>query len=572
MGTSYRNLAELHRCQAERLGPLPALAHKRQGLWRNLSWDAYRADVLACAAALVAAGVAPGERVGILSENRPEWLVADVGLLTAGAVNVPPHAPLSAAQIRYQLADAGVVWLFVSDQKQLAKVRQIRATLPDLRGVVLFDGVSSADVVSWAGFLAGGRRALPGLTGELRRREMALGADDLATVMYTSGTTGEPRGVMLTHGNLLSNALATLQASPFQPDDVALGWLPLTHIFARLVDHYATMAAGILLCLAGSQETLLRDLAESQPTSFAAVPRFYEKVLAAVSSPDPAETGRRLRRVFGSRINHLLSGGAPLPSAVARAYRDAGLVLLQGYGLTETSPVITCNRKDRHKLDTVGTPLPGVEVRIAADGEILTRGPHVMKGYWNNPQPTAACIIDGWFHTGDLGQLDADGFLSITGRKKELLVMSNGKKVVPSYLEGLLLADPCIDQAVVCGEGRSYLTALLVPQWDNVRQALRANGLELPPGEPTDHPALRDLLSQRVRDRLVEVSSIEQIRKFIVVPRPFSVEAEEMTVSLKLRRNVVLRKYGDLLNRLYSEECPGVSTSDRTPEQQGGDA
>jgi long-chain acyl-CoA synthetase len=552
MPMPYRNLVELHRCQAERLGPLPAVAHRRNGLWRNLSWEEYHADVLACAAALVASGIKPGDRVGILSENRPEWLIADLGLMTAGAVNVPPHAPLSPSQIRYQLGDAGVVWLFVSDRNQLAKVRLIRTTLPDLRGIVLFEGGSEADVVTWEAFLAGGRRALAKRRSELRRRELALGADDLATVMYTSGTTGDPRGVMLTHGNLLSNALATLQASPFRPDDVVLGWLPLTHIYARLVDHYATMAAGILFCMAGSQETLIRDLKECQPMSFASVPRFYEKVLAAVNCPDPTGTGRALRRVFGSRINHLMSGGAPLPSAVGRAYQEAGLLLLQGYGLTETSPVITCNRQNLHKPDTVGTPLPGVEVRIAADGEILTRGPHVMKGYWKNPQATAACIVDGWFHTGDLGHLDADGFLSITGRKKELLVMSNGKKVVPSYLEGLLLADPCIDQAVVCGEGRNYLTALIVPHWENVRQALRAEGVELAAGV-TDDPAVQDLLTRRIRERLLDVSPMEQIRKILVVPQPFSVEAEEMTVSLKLRRSVVLRKYDALLNDLYGE-------------------
>lgn len=232
---------------------------------------------------------------------------------------------------------------------------------------------------------------------------------------------------------------------------------------------------------------------------------------------------------------------------MARAYADAGVLVLQGYGLTETSPVISFNSKDAYKLETVGRPLPGVEVKIAADGEILTRGPHVMKGYWKNPQATAEAIRDGWFHTGDLGELDADGFLKITGRKKELLVLSNGKKVAPSFIEGLLQADPCIDQAVVCGEGRNYLTALIVPHWANVRAALGQNGAL----EEEASPAVRELLQRRIQAALIEVSSMEQVKQFLIVPRPFSVAAGELTVSLKLRRNVVVAKYAHQLEELY---------------------
>ena len=232
----------------------------------------------------------------------------------------------------------------------------------------------------------------------------------------------------------------------------------------------------MLLCVAESAETLVQDLADVQPTHMASVPRFYEKVLTMAADPDPKVVARRLRDLFGPRVNWLSSGGAPLPSAVARAYVDAGVLVLQGYGLTETSPVISFNSKEAYKLETVGRPLPGVEVKIAADGEVLTRGPHVMKGYWKNPPATAEAIRDGWLYTGDLGELDADGFLKITGRKKELLVLSNGKKVVPAFLEGLLQGDPCIDQAVVCGEGRNFLTALIVPHWPNVRAALAEEG------------------------------------------------------------------------------------------------
>jgi long-chain acyl-CoA synthetase len=249
------------------------------------------------------------------------------------------------------------------------------------------------------------------------------------------------------------------------------------------------------------------------------------------------------------------SGGAPLPPAIARTYHDAGLLVLQGYGLTESAPIITFNCPKQYKLDTVGRPLPGVEVRIASDGEVLTRGPHVMQGYWNNPAATAEAIRDGWLHTGDLGELDADGFLRITGRKKDLLVLSNGKKVAPACVEGLLLADACIDQAMVCGEGRNFLCALLVPAWDNVRQILRDEGvaLEGEPEEWTARPEVRGLLERRVRAALADLSRMEQVKRFVILPRPFSVEADELTVSLKLRRNVVLERYRDAIEAMYRE-------------------
>jgi long-chain acyl-CoA synthetase len=331
--------------------------------------------------------------------------------------------------------------------------------------------------------------------------------------------------------------------------------LPYTHIYARTIDHYGCLVSGSVLCLAASAETLIDDLAEIRPTNFASVPRFYEKVLSAETAGDPSATAKRLRRVFGDRLDWMSSGGAPLPTAIARAYLDAGLPLLQGYGLTETSPVISFNTKQHHRLGSVGLALPGVEVRIADDGEILTRGPHVMKGYWQDAAATAAAIQDGWFHTGDLGYLDADGYLFINGRKKELLVLSNGKKVVPSYLEGLLLADPCFDQVVICGEGRNFLTALIVPHWANVAQALGWDDStrSTPAEERAQRADLIELLEQRVRHGLREVSPAEQVRKIAVIPQPFTVGADELTVSLKLRRTVVLRNHAPRLAALYQE-------------------
>ncbi len=560
---THRNLAALLADQAERLGPRPALRYKRHGLYHDLTWGHYHEQATACAAALADAGVAPGDRVGLLAENRVEWLVADMGILAAAAVNVPPHAPLTARQIHFQLDDADVRWLFVSTTAQLDKVLAVWSELPRLEGVVLFDRLDAERakklprlVHSWDAFQARGRRVRKRLGPELARRLSRLGPDDLATIMYTSGTTGNPKGVMLTHGNLLSNALASLEVQPRSPDDVVLNWLPLSHIYARTVDHYLNLASGTLVCLAESAETLVADLEEVRPTHMSSVPRFYEKVLTAVSSSDPLKTARRLRDVFGPRVEWLGSGGAPLPLPIAQAYHDAGLLVLQGYGLTESSPVISFNRRSFYKLGTVGQAIPDVEIATAPDGEVLTRGPHVMRGYWKNPQATADAIRDGWLYTGDLGKLDADGFLSITGRKKELMVLSNGKKVVPSYLEGLLLSDDCFDQVVICGEGRNYLTALVVPHWENVRRFLHERGTDVD-GAPEEtlatHPAVHTLLRNRLDQRLADVSGWEQVKKFSVLPRPFTVAGEELTVSLKLRRNVVAEKYRSTIEAMYRE-------------------
>ncbi len=547
----FRNLGAVLRYQAQRLGDRPAIRYRRYGLYYDYSWQRYYTDAADAAAALIAAGIQPGDRVGLVGENSLDWLVADMAILLAGAVNVTPHAPLTAKQIHFQLHDAGVVWAITSSKEQLDKLRTIRRELPDLRGIVVFDPTAAGDdALPWEAFRAQGRRAQ--LIDELLRRAELVGPDDLATIMYTSGTTGNPKGVMLTHGNLLSNAAATLEFQNFSPGDLVLSWLPYTHIYARTCDHYTSMLAGVTMALAESPDTLVERLAETQPTHMASVPRFYEKVLAAVASPDPAVTAKRLRHVFGPRIDCMSSGGAPLPVPIAEAYHAAGLKLFQGYGLTETSPVISFNSKTHNKIGTVGRPLPGVEIKIAEDGELLTRGPHVMKGYWKNPQATAEAITpDGWLHTGDLGHIDADGFLSITGRKKEMMVLSNGKKISPTNLEGLLITDPCIDQAVVCGEGRNFVTALLVPHWGNLKAELKLDG---DPETLANHPAVIDFLQKRCQQALADLSHMEQIKKFVVLPRPFSVEAEELTVSLKLRRSVIQEHYRDKLEKLYQGE------------------
>jgi long-chain acyl-CoA synthetase len=363
---------------------------------------------------------------------------------------------------------------------------------------------------------------------------------------------------MLTHGNLLSNAIASFEAAPRQ-DGMVMSWLPYSHIYARTIDHYLSQVAAMPLSLAESQETLVRDLKEIRPTYMSSVPRFYEKVLNLVKDADPAKTKKRLHDIFGPRIDFLNSGGAPLPLPVAQAYHEAGLLVLQGYGLTESSPVISFNTRIRYKLDSVGPPLPNVEVKISAEGEVLTRGSHVMKGYWKNPRATAEAIQYGWLHTGDLGRLDDDGFLFITGRKKDLLVLSSGKKVTPSQVEGLLLGDSCFDQVMVYGDARHFLTALIVPNWSQVHKLLdeSPNWHKAKAREPealAGDPVVRSMLAERMDKALAELAPWERVKKFVIVPQSFSVAAGEMTVSLKMRRDVIVSHHHVQLDDLYRQE------------------
>jgi long-chain acyl-CoA synthetase len=356
---------------------------------------------------------------------------------------------------------------------------------------------------------------------------------------------------------LLGNASASLAVQPLDASHVLLNWLPLSHIFARTVDHYQTLIAGTDLVLAESADTVMENVQEIQPTHLACVPRLYEKVASACASPDPEVTRKRLRGAFGQRIYWLSSGGAPLPPGIAALYQDAKLPLFQGYGLTETSPVVSFNRPWANKIGTVGQALPGVDIKIAPDGEVLCRGPNIMKGYYRNPKATAEVLNDGWFATGDLGKLDAEGYLSITGRKKELMVLSNGKKLVPSHLEGLLIADDAIDQAAIYGEGRNFVSALIVPQWDNLKKALQARGKELKDWTPevvAKNPDVLAYLRERVDKQLADVSTWEQVKKFIVLTQPFTVAAEELTVSLKLRREVVMSHNAKMLEALYKDQ------------------
>jgi len=555
--TSIKNLVQMFCRQAERLGQRTALRYKRHGLYCDLSWERYRRMVDRAAWAWMSLGIRRGDRLALLSENRYEWLVADLSFLAAGAADVSIHAPLTAAQIEYQLADSGARWIVISTAEQLAKVVEVQARLPALEGVVAFDSLEPVGLakkfLTWHGLLARGRTAADEFATKLGELERQIGPDDLAALMYTSGTTGEPKGVMLTHGNLVSNAVATYGALPPGESDTLLSWLPYSHIYARLCDHYLSILSGCVVALAEGFDFLATNMKEIQPTHMTGVPRFYEKVWESVEKHPEEERPKRLKDIYGPRVNWLSAGGAPLPGHVAEGFWKCGLKLLQGYGLTESSPVITFNTTEHNKIGTIGRPIPGVEVKIADDGEILSRGPHIMKGYWNKPEATAETIDrDGWLHTGDLGSIDSDGFVTITGRKKELLVMSSGKKVAPVLIESLLVADEFIDQAVVFGDRKSYLTALIVPNFARLTEQACRLGINAGNiGELVRHPDIHQFFAARVHDRLACVSSQERVKRFALIPRQFTFANDELTTTLKLRRQVIFSHFQRDLESLY---------------------
>ena len=563
------NLATMHRRVAGRLGRRTAIRYKVQGLYRDVSWSDYRDQADRASAGLIALGVRPGDRVGLLAENSFDWLVADLAILSTGAIGVPMHAPLVPNQVAYQLRHSGARGVIVSQQEQADKVLDVLEQLPDLGWLASFSqvvapGGTAIALTTWDGLKQTGHRMGTVGRAEILRREDALTRDDLATIIYTSGTTGLPKGVMLSHGNLLSNAEAMLAVAGLKPDEVLLSWLPYSHIYARTVDHYLSILAGGTACLAESVDTLVANLAETRPTWMTAVPRFYEKVWERVESLVPSVRAETLAAIFGPRLRQLSSGGAPLPRHLCEGYNAAGVPLLEGYGLTEASPVISFNRLDSWRCGKVGQPIPGVEVAIDADGEVLTRGPHVMKGYWNDPDATRAAIdADGWLHTGDVGSLDDEGFLAITDRKKDLIITSGGKNIAPSELERLLTSDPYIDQAVVYGDRKPFVSSLIVPSL--ARLGEEATRLGVPRPSPTSEDDLiacehlRGFIQERV-DRIMQaVSQPERVKAFLLLSRPFQIEANEVTATLKLRRRHILEKYRDRLDAIYRDVEPNAS-------------
>lgn len=547
-------LVKLFQERVQQLADRPAVHFRHQTSYHHYTWTQLADDVGRTALALQSLGVKHGDRVIQVSPNRYEWIVADMAILTLGAVHVPVHVSLSGPQMVWQINNCGASVVIVGTA---ALAAHIAPHLNDLKPVLLsFDEVTDEPAGRRFTMLRTITQQQDRAAGSrlLEQSLASIKPDDLATIIYTSGTTGEPKGAMLSHNNLASNALMTAGVIDVTPSDLRLTWLPFSHIFARTCDVYGMLGCGHELALADSPETILENCAYYRPMLLNGVPYFYEKVMNKLLE-SKTDTQGMLQHLFGGRLRICIAGGAPLPVHVADYYRANGVFLLQGYGLTESSPVISSETPGHVRHGTVGRVLPGLEVKIADDGEILTKGPHVMLGYWNNPTATAEAVTDGWLHTGDLGELDSDNYLKITGRKKELIVTSAGKNIAPVFLESLLKADPFFMQVVVIGDRRKFLTALIVPGLDFVKAWAASEKLAWTSDEAMlQHPRIRDLYADRIKTLLKDVSHNEQIRNFALLPRPFTVENDELTLTLKLRRSIIAKHYEETIEAMYVQK------------------
>ena len=563
--TECKTIPELFAARVQSDAKRKALWYKRGGEFQPLTWWEISQRVSCLASMLTQFGVRLGDRVALLSENRLEWVLADLAIQSLGAINVPIHAPLTGEQIGWQIVDSGARVMLVSGPAQSTKLAELKhahkelvfvefdtdPNLPRAPGVFtsLLDGIHS-----FLSRLGEQGKSLP------PANDPGLDPASVATILYTSGTTGEPKGVMLTQANLVSNAVNTVEM--FRADDdppqtdysnkVRLNFLPLSHIFARTCDLYIWLVEGSQLAIAESRETVLADAAVMKPTFMNGVPYFYDRVRRGLEEKGLAQQPGILRQLFGGRIEQCCSGGAALPEHLFDYFFSQDVPLLQGYGLSESSPVISISTRKTVRRCSAGKSIPGIEMKIAEDSEILTRGPHVMPGYYKNPTATAEIIKDGWLYTGDYGRIDEDGFLYITGRKKEIIVTSGGKNVAPVYLESLLTQDPLFLQALVIGDNRNYLTALLVTNNEALQATAATQGIAVE-SEARLHSHLQvlALVQERVNRRLACVSSFEQVRKITLLPRPFTIEAGEMTAKLSLRRKVIEANYAAEIEAMY---------------------
>jgi long-chain acyl-CoA synthetase len=581
---------------ALRHGKSNALNYKVDGEWINISAATFVERVKNVALGLTTLGIRPGDRIALLSENRPEWSIVDLSILSLGAIDVPIYTTQAVDQIEYILSDSGAKAIFISNRKLF---RHARAALANraLEHLIFFDPDVAEDIehaIPLEQLESDGRALAQERPGAFDAYLHAVRSDDLATIIYTSGTTGEPKGVMLTHDNFISNVLSITKGLPIGPTDVALSVLPLSHIFER-AGFYVFCYCGMSVYYAASFDQVGENLREVSPTVMTAVPRLFEKVYHRIIKKGMAEKGWK-RKVFtrslevgqrygelkdtrrrvpvslrlkqrlasnlvfskwregvGGRLRYFVSGGAPLSPALSYSYLAAGIPILQGYGATETC-IVSANRPENNHVGSVGLPFDRIEVRIAEDGEILVRGPNVMRGYYGQPEATAAVLKDGWFYTGDVGHMDKQGRLYITDRKKDLFKLSNGKYVAPQLIESLLKESEFVSQVVVVGAGRKQPAALIVPDWESLREALAETVEEVPTDrvELSKNPAAVKIVQRDIARLTASLADYERIRRVALLPNEFSIDSGELTPTLKVKRRVIDERFGDLIEELYS--------------------
>jgi long-chain acyl-CoA synthetase len=590
-----RNLVALLERQARERAAAPAVKHKRDGRWQDVSWSELARRARDVADGLAAIGVRPGDRIAVLGDTNLEWMLADLGTLGAGAITATIYQSNQPEECRYIIEDSGARFVFCDSAAQVAKVRQVRDRLPKLEGIIRGQGPAADGFErSLADLERLGQEARKSNPKAHEERLARVGPDDVATLIYTSGTTGNPKGVMLTHGNWTYEAAAVEQIKVIGETDVILLFLPMAHSFAKVIQA-AWLATGGSCAFVEAMDKIMDNASEVRPTVMPAVPRIFEKAYNTVVSKGFASPGLKgklfrlamesfdayadartqgksyssfgllvgrklvfpklthaLNERFGGRMRFFVSGGAPLAPKIAWFFDILGFTILEGYGLSESAAGTFVNRPGQNRIGTVGPPVPGTEVRIAEDGEILVKGPGIMKGYWNNPAATAEVLKDGWLYTGDIGHLDEAGRLAITDRKKDIIVTAGGKNVAPQNLENELKTDPLISQVMVHGDKRKFLSALITLNEENARKWAGENGV--PASAPLhDHPAMKARIQQTIDALNAKQASYATIKRFAVVRNDFTQETGELTPTLKVKRKIVTQKYQSVLDGFYAE-------------------
>jgi long-chain acyl-CoA synthetase len=570
------------------------LAAKRGGRYVPIPTEEFARRVKHLSLGLADLGLGPGEKLVIFSENRPEWTMTDFAVLCAGGVTVPIYTSLMPEQIKYIINDSDARIVVCSNRDLWLKVDAVRSELRNVHHFILIDEEGPQGIVSLSEVMARGQTIAAGDPGLFEKRALAVKPDDLASIIYTSGTTGVPKGVMLTHGNFVSNAKALDAVTDFSVKDTILSFLPLSHVLERMTT-FSFLYKGASIYYAESIETVAENLLEVRPTIMISVPRLFDKIYAKVMDNVLAQSPLK-RKIFfwalgvgkkygarkirhqpipwwlavrrkiaaklvygkiiektGGRVHFFVSGGAPLSGDVAEFFYAIGITILEGYGLTETSPVLTCNTFDMMKFGAVGPPVPGVEIKIAPDGEILAKGPNVMKGYYKKEQETREAFEGGWFHTGDIGHFDEEGFLVITDRKKDILITAGGKNVAPQPIENLLKANPYIQTAVVVGGGRKFIAALIVPDFDKLEAYARAKGIPFGSRkELVEREEISSFMLAEVNRTTPNLASYERIKKLVLLDRDFDADTE-LTPSLKVKRHIVEKAFKPRIDLLYKD-------------------
>jgi long-chain acyl-CoA synthetase len=568
------------------------------GQWVSISSEEMLERAKFIAAGLHAIGVQRGDRVALLSESRVEWTLTDAGSIFAGAIDVPIYPTLTPPQVRYILNDSGACVLFLANSEKYIELKEVLGECAAIKHVIFFDadGITNAEGLTLAQVEQKGRELEQREPGHIDRSAQQTKPDELATIIYTSGTTGEPKGVMLTHSNLVTNLIDSSGHFSFGEQDTVLSVLPLSHVFERQA-MYMYLYRGMAVYFAESLQTIGPNLREVRPTILVGVPRIFEKIYARIRER-AAEAGKvseallawsvsvardyakhvlahqpvpgmlkrkhalasklifsKWKNAFGGRIRLLVSGGAALPEDLTYIYIGAGIPIVQGYGLTETSPVISASTIENNRVGTVGKAIPNVDIRIAEDGEIEVRGPNVMLGYYNKPEETRAVFTsDGWFKTGDIGTIDEDGYLRITDRKKELFKTSGGKYISPQPIEQAIKGSRFVNQVVLIGAERKFPAALIVPVWEQLESYCKLKGIEVKDrSELCRHPRIIDLLQRQIDALTPNLAKYERIKKVALLENEFTIEGGELTPTLKVKRRVIDQKYKDVIERLYAE-------------------